>query len=106
MVVKVSYQSRIKKVSGKNKGDVFIFALSTCVWCMKTKKLFKDLGVAYSYVDVDLLEGKAKEEASKEIMKLSGEHSFPTIIIDGKKVIQGFDEEAIRDFCGSEAKGH
>ncbi len=97
----ISYQSQIKKVAGKKIGDILIFALSTCIWCRKAKQLFKDLGVEYSYVDVDLLQGKDQEEAVAEIMKLSGMQSFPTIVLDNKKVMLGFKENEIRDYCAN-----
>jgi len=95
----ISYQSQIKKVAGKKIGDILIYALSTCIWCRKAKQLFKDLGVEYSYVDVDLLQGKDQEEAVAEIMKLSGMQSFPTIVLDNNKMILGFKEQEIRDYC-------
>ena len=31
---------------------IFLFALSTCVWCKKTKKLLDQFGVKYDYADV------------------------------------------------------
>jgi len=95
----ISYQTQIKKVAGKKIGDILIYALSTCIWCRKAKQLFKDLGVEYSYVDVDLLQGKDQEEAVAEIMKLSGMQSFPTIVLDNNKMILGFKEQEIRDYC-------
>ena len=95
----ISYQSQIKKVAGKKIGDILVYALSTCIWCRKAKQLFKDLGVEYSYVDVDLLQGKDQEEAVAEIMKLSGMQSFPTIVLDNNKMILGFKEQEIRDYC-------
>jgi glutaredoxin-like protein NrdH len=33
------------KVPGKKKADIMLFALSTCVWCGKTKKLLDDMGL-------------------------------------------------------------
>lgn len=96
----ISYQTQIKKVAGKKIGDIFIFALSTCIWCRKTKQLFKDLGVEYSYVDVDLLQGKDQDEAMGEMGKWNNTQSFPTIVLDNKKTILGFKEDEIRDYCG------
>ena len=46
-----------KHVPGRNAGKVMLYALSTCVWCNKTKKLLNELGVEYDYTDVDLLGG-------------------------------------------------
>jgi glutaredoxin-like protein NrdH len=63
--------------------------------------LFKELAVQYNYVDVDLLEGKDQEEAMHEMGKWNKMQSFPTIVLDNKKVILGFKENEIRDFCAS-----
>ena len=41
-----------------------LYALSTCVWCRRTKQLLDQLGVEYDYVDVDLLEGGDKTTAT------------------------------------------
>ena len=56
---------KTQKVAGKKKNDVLLFALSTCVWCKKTKKLLTDLGVEYSFVDVDLCTGEERNEVEK-----------------------------------------
>ena len=43
-------------VEGKNKKHrVMLYALSTCIWCKKTKKLLDNLDVCYDFVFVDLL---------------------------------------------------
>jgi len=47
----------IQHVHGKNVGHIMLYALSTCPWCKKTKKLLDDLGVEYYYEDVDFLGG-------------------------------------------------
>lgn len=84
------------KVPGKNKGDIMLFALSTCVWCGKTKKLLDDLGVAYTYEYVDLLTGADRETAVKKIAAWNSSNSFPTMVINNEKCIVGFKEEEIR----------
>ena len=58
------------------------------------------MGVEYSYVDVDLLQGKDQEDATADMIKWSGSQSFPTIVLDNKKTILGFKEDEIRDYCG------
>ena len=40
-------------VKGVNKGDIKLYALSTCGWCGKTKELLNDLGVEFNYIYVD-----------------------------------------------------
>jgi glutaredoxin len=94
----MSYKERIVEVPGKDKGKIFLFTLSTCIWCKKTKALFKELGVNYSYVDVDLVLDNSKSDMMDDFHKYADEVSFPTIVInDGKEVISGFDEDRIRE---------
>ena len=85
-----------KIVKGVKKGDILIFALSTCVWCAKTKKFLQDMGVEFSYIDVDLLEGEDKKKIDEELKKWNPRGSFPTVVIDNKKCIIGFKEDEIR----------
>lgn len=93
-MIDTKYEKYIKHVSGKKKGKVFLFALSTCGWCEKIKDLLNDLGIDYKFVDVDLLEGEAKKEANKQISRWNPDQSFPTIIIN-KKCIVGFHEDEL-----------
>jgi glutaredoxin len=97
----MKYENYIKHVSGEKKGDVFLFALSTCGWCGKTKDLLDELGVDYRYVYVDLLEGEAKKEANKKVSRWNPDQSFPTIIIN-KKCIVGFQEGELRRLLENE----
>jgi glutaredoxin-like protein NrdH len=91
------YQKYIKKVPGLKNKNIMLFALSTCIWCKKTKALLKDLGLEHSYVDVDLLFGADQEEAYNEMWKHNQGTSFPTIIINnGEEMIIGFDEEKLK----------
>ncbi len=84
------------KVKGLDKGKLFLFALSTCVWCKKTKKLLEELGVSYEFEDVDLLEGPDRDKALKEFDKWNPGGGFPLLVLNNTKCIKGFDEEEIR----------
>ena len=88
---------KIEQVEGENKGKIMLFALSTCGWCKKTKKLLEDLGVEYSYVFVDLLEEDDRNKTIEEIEKWNPRCSFPTIVINDKKCVVGFKEEEIKE---------
>jgi glutaredoxin len=92
----VKLEKYAKKVPGKRKGDILLFALSTCGWCRKTKNLLDNLGVGYSYIDVDLLDGEAKKEVVAELDRWDSGHSFPCVVIDDDKCIVGFQEDKIR----------
>lgn len=64
---------------------------------MKTKKLLDSLGIEYSYIDVDLLDDDASDEMNKEIARWNPKESFPTIVIDNKKCIVGYQEDKIKE---------
>jgi len=88
----------ISKVAGKNnKHKVFIYALSTCVWCKLTKQYLNDNSVEYEYVDVDLAEEKDKEKIRQDITDRGGVLSYPTTIVDGKVLITGFRKDKLNE---------
>ena len=89
--------AKISEVKGKHKKhEVMLYALSTCIWCKKTKKLLDDLDVTYHYVFVDHLSGKEEEEIMDQVKKHNPDCTFPTMVINGKKVICGFKEPDIK----------
>jgi glutaredoxin-like protein NrdH len=83
-------------VEGKNKGKIILYAISTCPWCKKTKKLLTSLGVEYSYIDVDLLEKNEKEMIENEVKKWNPARNYPTLVINDKKCIVGFKDDEIK----------
>ncbi len=91
-------------ISGKNAGDIKVFALSTCPWCKKAKKLLDDLGVEYYFTDVDLLTGQDREQAIAAVRKWNPAGSFPTIVFNNSRCIVGFREDEIREAVGEGAK--
>jgi glutaredoxin-like protein NrdH len=91
---------KMSHVAGKNKGPILLYALSTCVWCKKTKQLLDQMGVEYDYVEVDLLQGEERTEATDEVKKLNPRCSFPTLSINGQCVV-GYDEQKVKEALGS-----
>jgi glutaredoxin len=83
-------------VEGENKGKILLYALSTCGWCRKTRQLLDDLGVAYDYIYVDLLEGDDQDKTMNDVHKCNPRGSFPTIMIN-KVCIAGFKKDEIRE---------
>lgn len=73
---------------------VKLYALSTCPWCKKIKKLLNEQGVSYELLDVDLLTGNEKEEAVGEVKKLAGDVVFPVLSVSGR-IIVGYKPEEI-----------
>ena len=87
-------------VDGKEKGKVMLYALSTCIWCRKTKMLLNELGVAYDFVDVDLLDPEDQDKVVEIITKFNPTGGFPTMIIDDNDCIKGYDERKIKEVLG------
>ena len=88
---------KMEHVEGKNKGEVVLFALSTCGWCKKTRMLLEELGIDFKYIYVDLLTGDERSEVINEVQKWNPQLSFPTVVINNEDVITGFKEEEIRE---------
>lgn len=84
-------------VPGRNQGKIVLYALSTCVWCKKTKELLTGLEVDFSYLFVDMLRGNEVDEVLVEMEKFNPKGSFPTLVINDEKVIVGYREQEIRE---------
>jgi glutaredoxin len=78
-----------------------LYALSTCGWCAKTKDLLREMGVAFEYTFVDLLDGKEQDDAIARVEKFNPNGSFPTLVINNTKAIIGYREKEIREALGT-----
>ena len=87
----------INNVEGKKTKNILLFALSTCIWCKKTKEQLKKLGIAYSYIDVDQLDNKTKNKVKKQLKKWNPSCSYPTIVINNKECITGYDPDKLKE---------
>ncbi len=87
----------VKQVDGIDKGDILLFTLSTCGWCQKTKNLLKQLGVKYSYVDMDMLDEDAENLAFEELRKFTNRTAYPTVVINKENCIIGYDPDKLKD---------
>ncbi|MDP2720011.1 MAG: glutaredoxin family protein, partial [Dehalococcoidia bacterium] len=68
----------------------------TCPWCKLTKRFLADLGVAFDYVDVDLISPEEKEKVMEEVEKWNPSCSFPTMVVNDKKCIVGYKQDEIK----------
>ncbi len=86
------------KVDGKrSEPKLFLYTLSTCGWCKKTKEFLKENGMAYEYVDVDKITKEEQKEVVAELKKRDAPLAFPVIIVDDEQVISGFKKQAIEE---------
>ncbi len=87
----------VVKVPGKKVAHIRLYALSTCGWCAKTRKLLEDLGVEYDYEYVDHLQGEERRNTMDEVERWNPSRSFPTVVINDEKCIVGYREDEIRE---------
>lgn len=92
-MVKINF----KHVDGKDKGELQLYALSTCGWCRRTRMFLELNEIAYNYVYVDLTEGDERSEVLEELGKYNSAKSFPTLVINNDKAILGYKVEEIAD---------
>ena len=73
---------------------IFMYTLSTCPWCRKTKQFFKEKNIPFDYVDYDLQGEEEQEKIIQEMQRIggTGAFAFPFVIIDGKVVV-GYNPE-------------
>jgi len=91
----------MEHVEGKNNNKkVFMYALSTCIWCKKTKQMLRDLSVDFTFEDVDNLTGEPEKKAIDDIVKRTGKELYPTVIIDDKTAISGYKPDEVKKALG------
>ena len=72
--------------------DVFLYALSTCPWCRKTKQFFKEKNIPFEFVDYDLADFGEQDRIVANMKKYTDHISFPFVLI-GEAVVQGYNPE-------------
>ena len=89
---------QIVKVPGSNnKHKVLMYAISTCGWCKRAKRLLNDLDVEYEYVNIDLVTNEDRHKIRLDIQSRGGRLLFPTLIIDDKLLLTNPPESKVRE---------
>jgi glutaredoxin 3 len=68
---------------------VMLFSTSTCSWCRRAKRYFKEHGVPFKEINVE-----RDQQAARDIVRKTGQTGVPVIKI-GSSWIVGFDRERI-----------
>ena len=68
---------------------VVLFSTSTCSWCRRAKRYFKEHGVPFKEINVE-----RDQQAARDIARKTGQTGVPVIKI-GSSWIVGFDKEKI-----------
>lgn len=87
-------------VEGKDGGKLVLYTLSTCVWCRMMKNFLAKMEVGYDYVDVDTLDGEERAKMIDELKYWNPKCSFPSLVIDGRNCVIGFNEDTVRKALG------
>jgi len=90
---------KFEHIDGKDRGKITLYALSTCIWCKKTKEFLSGQGVGFDYIYVDLLKGEDRSRALDEVKRYNPSSSFPTVVINDRAIV-GFREKEIREALG------
>jgi glutaredoxin len=86
------------KVSGQNnKHKVLMYSISTCGWCKRAKKFFKDNNVEFEFVDIDQCNLEDKRKIMKDIQSRGGTLAYPTLIIDNEILLTGAPQDKLRE---------
>lgn len=86
----------VKHVRGKDSGEIFLYTLSTCGWCSKMKRWLDEAGLAYSYVDVDLVPSGEKDGVMDDVRRWNPQCTFPTVIVNSRDCFSGFRPEKLQ----------
>jgi glutaredoxin len=73
------------KGSERHASRIFVFTLSTCMWCSLGKKWLNEKGYDYSYLDVDRIPVEDKNQLRAELRELTGEQPrYPFLVLVDK----------------------
>ena len=88
-------------VEGSNsKNKVFLYTLSTCGWCNKTKEMLNENNIQYEYIDLDKCSKEDQKTAVNQLKERKLPVAFPIMIVNDEKVIQGFKKNDIVEALG------
>jgi glutaredoxin 3 len=68
---------------------VVLFSTSTCSWCRRAKRYFRENRVPFKEINVE-----RDQDAARDVVRRTGQTGVPVIKI-GSKWIVGFDRERI-----------
>jgi glutaredoxin 3 len=68
---------------------VVLFSTSTCSWCRRAKRYFRENRIPFKEINVE-----RDQQAAKDIIRKTGQTGVPVIKI-GSQWIVGFDKERI-----------
>ena len=91
----------VVKVEGEKRDHrVFLYTLSTCGWCKRTKEFLRENRVEYEYMDVDTCTSEERRAAIEDLKERKAPMGFPLAIIDDETIISGFKPDMYTEALG------
>jgi glutaredoxin-like protein NrdH len=90
----------IIRVEGDERAEIFLYTLSTCAWCRKTKAWLKKRRLSFSYVDVDLERPEDRGAVMNELRRWNPRASFPTVVFNDRDCVVGYKPEKFKELLG------
>lgn len=78
-------------------GLPFMFALTSCRHCKRTKEYLDANDAKYHLLFVDEFNGKNRSDLMDKVRSYNPRGSFPTIVLPGGKVVVGYREQLLRE---------
>ena len=79
---------------------VYMYTLSTCPWCRKTKQFFTEHHIPFEFTDYDLADETSQDKIMREL-DAAGVKGFPYVRI-GDEVIEGYRPDRYTRLLGIE----
>lgn len=100
----MSSKIEFTRVPGEKKiWNLKLYALSTCAHCHRVMSFLKEHFIEYSYVFVDYLDRKIVKKLRADLQEKFGRVvSYPFLVVDDKRYIQGFIEAKYREMFNIE----
>jgi glutaredoxin len=82
-------------VEGSRKDhEIWLATISTCMWCKRGKQWLKKKGYSFSYLDIDKIPIKEKNELKKNLEAIFGVRPrFPFIVVDKTQFDSGYNPD-------------
>jgi glutaredoxin len=76
----------------KDKREITIFTLSTCMWCKKCKRWLNERDIKYRYIDLDKIPYNQKSEILDHLRStFESRVSYPYMVCDKTDTVIGYD---------------
>ncbi|MFX1520543.1 MAG: glutaredoxin family protein [Promethearchaeota archaeon] len=100
----MSSEIEFTRVPGENKSwKIKLYALSTCGHCHRVINFLKDHSIEFEYTYVDYVDREIIKKLRTELQEKFGRVvSYPFLVVDNKRFLQGFIETKYREMFNIE----